>query len=180
MCFQRYFSKIVSNNICRSIEASLEASPGLWYPGTRCTLVDQNCPFWPFPFPFQNWPFWPFTVLTVYHFAVYRFDCFTILVSLFCIEPFDFHWPFCRFVCFRFAVLPFCRFAVLPFCRSVSPFCRSRFAVLANSVLIPFTVLTAESLIKSIPFCRFRLDRFDAHLLLPIWKFPFNTVLKIY
>ena len=77
-------------------------------------LVDQNCPFWPFPFPFQNWPFWPFTVLTVCRFAVYRFDRFTILVSLFCIEPFDFHWPFCRFGCFRTAVLPF-RFAVSPF-----------------------------------------------------------------
>ena len=37
-----------------------------------------------------------------------------------------------------------------------------------NSVLIPFTVLTAESFIKSIPFCRFRFDRFDAHFLLPI------------
>ena len=80
-------------------------------------LVDQSCPFWPFPFPFQNWSFWPFTVLTVCCFAVYRFDRFTITVSLFCIEPFDFHWPFCRFVCFCFAVLPF-RFAVLPF-----PFC---------------------------------------------------------
>ena len=58
--------------------------------------------------------------------------------------------------------------SVLPFCRSVSPFCRSRFVVLANSVLIPFTVLTAESSIKSIPFCRFHFDRFDVHFFLPI------------
>ena len=85
----------------------------------------------------------PLTVLTVLHFW---FHCFAF-------SRFDFHWPFGRFVRFRFAVLPFCR---------------SRFAVLANSVLIPFAVWTAESLIKSIPFCRFRFDRFDAHFLLPI------------
>ena len=95
----------------------------------------------------------PFTVFTVLTVLPFWFHCFA-----FC--RFDFHWPFCRF-----AVLSV---SVLPFCRSVSPFCRSRFAVLANSVLIPFTVLTAESLIKSIPFCRFRFDRFDAHFLLPI------------
>ena len=89
----------------------------------------------------------PFTVLTVCRFAVYRFDRFA----------FDLHFTVSIFTG-RFAVLSV----------SVSPFCRSRFAVLANSVLIPFTVLTAESLIKSIPFCRFRFDRFDAHFLLPI------------
>ena len=96
----------------------------------------------------------------------------TVLISVFSV------WQR-RFVHFGFTVLHFAvsiftgRFAVLsvsvlPFCRSVSPFCRSRFVVLANSVLIPFTVLTAESFIKSIPFCRFRFDRFDAHFLLPI------------
>ena len=111
---------------------------------------------------------WKLTVLTVYRF--YRLP--------FCRLPF---WAFCHFgftvlhfalsnFTGRFAVLPV---SVLPFCRSVSPFCRSWFAVLANSVLIPFTVLTAESWIKCIPFCRFRFDRFDVHFLLPIWKFRF-------
>ena len=118
------------------------------------------------------------SVLTV---SVFRFKTDRFAVYRF------YRLPFCHFAvftvlpfcCFGFTVLHFAvsiftgRFAVLsvsvlPFCRSVSPFCRSRFAVLANSVLIPFTVLTAESLIKSIPFCRFRFDRFDAHFLLPI------------
>ena len=97
----------------------------------------------------------PFTVFTVCRFAVYRFDRFV-------------HFGFTvlhlavSFFTGRFAVLSV---SVLSFCRSVSLVCRSRFAVLTNSVLIPFTVLTAESLI---PFCRFRFDRFDAHFLLPI------------
>ena len=100
------------------------------------------------------------TVLTVY-----RFDRLPFIVLT--VSPFWFHCFALSRLIFtgRFAVLSV---SVLPFCRSVSPFCRSRFAVLANSVLIPFTVLTAESLIKSIPFCRFRFDRFDAHFLLPI------------
>ena len=101
-----------------------------------------------------------FAVYRFYRLPFCRFDRFAILpfwFHCFAFCSFDFHWPFCRF-----AVLSV---SVLPFCRSVSPFCRSRFAVLANSVLIPFTLLTAESLIKSIPFCRFR---FDAHFLLPI------------
>ena len=77
----------------------------------------------------------PFTVFTVCRFAVYRFDRFAhfgFTVLDFAVSVFT----------GRFAVLPV---SVLPFCRSVSPFCRSSFAVLANSVLIPFTVLTAES-----------------------------------
>ena len=101
----------------------------------------------------------PFTVFTV--FTVCRFAVLSVL-------------PFCHFgfTVLHFAVSIFTgRFAVLPFypisfCCFAVPF--RRFAVLANSVLIPFTVLTAESLIKSKPFCRFRFDRFDAHFLLPI------------
>ena len=49
------------------------------------TLVDQNCSFWPFPFSVSKLTVLPFTVFTVCRFAVYRFDRFAILVSLFCI-----------------------------------------------------------------------------------------------
>ena len=54
----------------------------------------------------------------------------------------------------RFAVLPFWPF---PFCR----FAVSVLSVLISPVLTPFAVLSVESLIESIPFCRFRFDRFD-------------------
>ena len=66
----------------------------------------------------------PFTVLTVCRFVVYRFDRFV-------------HFGFTvlhlavSFFIGRFAVLSV---SVLPFCPSVSLFCRSRFAVLPNSV----------------------------------------------
>ena len=62
-----------------------------------------------------------FAVYRFYRLPFCRFDRFAILpfwFHCFAFCRFDFHWPFCRFVRLRFAVLPF-RFAVLPF-----PFCR--------------------------------------------------------
>mgnify|MGYP005654517167 CR=1 FL=1 len=108
------------------------------------------------------------TVLTVY-----RFDRLP-----FCRFPF---WSFCNFGFIvlhfavsnftgRFAVLPV---AVLPFCRSVSPFCRSRFAVLANSVLIPFTVLTAECLDPD----RFAVSVLTVLMLISFYRFE-NSVFR--
>ena len=70
-------------------------------------VVDQNCPFCPFPFSFSKlivlpFTFLPFAVLTVLPFCYFGFTVLHFTVSIFT----------GRFVVLPFCLFPFCRFAV--------------------------------------------------------------------